>query len=310
MASRVRSIHIFLNDGEPEGLRSASIPLRSIVGIAFRDVQLAKAKQVFDSEMGRTGVYVLLGQDIDGKPAAYIGESENIAERLQYHAGKKPSIEWSEALAFVSTDGILTKGHVRFAEAELIQAARQNPHWAVHNDKHPSSVGKLPKPDEYFMSEFVEQVRTLAGALGCALFKAVSGKPQQGALFSLPPTDAAGADVTPEFRLAGAGYEARAVVYLATGEFSVLKGSAAKKEESLTIPDSARSLRGQLQADGVLEATADALVFKHYGFQSTSAAAGVVSGYSMAGPTSWRLACDPSVTYKQWLQEQQGSAGA
>ena len=27
MGSKVRSIHIFLNDGEPEGLRSANIPL-------------------------------------------------------------------------------------------------------------------------------------------------------------------------------------------------------------------------------------------------------------------------------------------
>lgn len=307
MGSKVRSIHIFLNDGEPEGLRSANIPLHSIIGIAFKDVQFAQAKQVFEGELGRPGVYVLLGQGEDSKPAAYIGESENIAQRLQCHAGKKPPIEWNEALAFVSKDDILTKGHVRFAEAELIQAAKLNPHWAVNNLKQPDSMGKLPKPDAYFMREFVEQVKTLAGALGCALFKSISGKPQQGALFSQAALQANDADITPEFQLAGTGYQARAVVYLKTGEFSVLKGSCAKKEESPTIPESAKSLRAQLLADGVLKAAGDAMVFQQdYGFKSTSAAAGVVSGYSMAGPTYWKLASNPAVTYKQWLQSQAG----
>ncbi len=261
---------------------------------------------MFEKELNRSGVYVLTGINQDGKPEAYIGESENVVSRLQYQSTKNASIEWTEALVFVSLDETLTKGHVRFAEAELIKSANENPHWIVSNDKKPPTEGKLPKPDEYFMRDFVEQVKTLAGTLGCSVFKSVSGKPKQEALFDSSQETNPREPQQTMFQMAGDGYSAAAVLYLQTGEFSVLRGSTARIKVSPAAPKSAKAIRDQLVADGVLEEIEGSFQFTmDYGFSSTSAAAAVVSGNSMAGPVAWKLASDPSTTYKQWKEEQE-----
>ncbi|MCE3012096.1 MAG: GIY-YIG nuclease family protein, partial [Proteobacteria bacterium] len=60
--SKPRAINIFLNDGDPEGLRSAQISLSTILAIGFRKLQLKAARAAFP-ELDRPGVYILLGVD-------------------------------------------------------------------------------------------------------------------------------------------------------------------------------------------------------------------------------------------------------
>jgi hypothetical protein len=45
--SKPRAINIFLNDGDPEGLRSAQISLSTILAIGFRKLQLKAARAAF-----------------------------------------------------------------------------------------------------------------------------------------------------------------------------------------------------------------------------------------------------------------------
>ena len=85
---RPRSINIFLLDGDPDGIRIAQISMSTIQAIAFRKLQMKQVRGTFP-ELARPGVYMLLGFD-ETQPdrlLAYIGESECVADRLQYHAG-------------------------------------------------------------------------------------------------------------------------------------------------------------------------------------------------------------------------------
>lgn len=76
------SISLSLTDGDPDGLREATINLSIIRAHAFRFTEFKSVK----SEIERPGVYVLLGTD---ERKAYIGESEQVASRLPNHRRDK-----------------------------------------------------------------------------------------------------------------------------------------------------------------------------------------------------------------------------
>jgi hypothetical protein len=79
-------------------------------------------------------------------------------------------------VVLISKDENLTKSHARYVEACLIGAVGSNPRWLVRNSKRSSEdAGKLPLPDRAAMEEFVDQTKTLVGALGWDLFREVRG---------------------------------------------------------------------------------------------------------------------------------------
>ncbi len=81
---RPRSINIFLLEGDPDGIRQAQISMSTIQAIAFRKLKLKQVRSTFP-ELARAGAYLLLEFD-EGqpdRPAAHIGESDNVADRLQ-----------------------------------------------------------------------------------------------------------------------------------------------------------------------------------------------------------------------------------
>ncbi len=100
---RPRSINIFLLDGDPDGIRVAQISMSTIQAIAFRKLQMKQVRATFP-ELARPGVYLLLGFD-EAQPdrlMAYIGESEGVANRLQYHAGNDKGMDskpfWTDTI--------------------------------------------------------------------------------------------------------------------------------------------------------------------------------------------------------------------
>ena len=300
---RPRSINIFLLNGDPEGIRVAQVSMSTIQAIAFRKLKLKQAKEAF-SELTRPGVYLLLGFD-EKEPdqqIAYIGESEDVAGRLQYHAGNEKGKEtkyfWSDTIALVSKDESLTKSHARYVEARLIAEAGLNSRWKLANVKKASEEGKLPLPDRAAMEEFIEQTKTLVGALGCDLFKVISIS--QVAAASQPESLMSTMSPSQEFSLAGDGYSAQMVVS-GSGELVVKKGSVARKKTTLTMPKGIEALRIKLSAQGVITEKPDGWYFEaDYPFTSVSSAAATVIGASANGRTAWRLA--NGCTYAQWEQ--------
>lgn len=307
--NKARSILIFLLDGDPDGVRVAQIYMSTIQALAFRRSQLSRAKSEL-KEINNPGVYLLLGldQDDNDRKIAYIGESEDVAKRLQFHSGNEKGKDkkefWTDTIALVSKNDNLTKSHARHIEAKLIAAASENTSWKLTNDKKPPEAGKLSRPDEAAMEEFIEQAKMLTRALGFDLFKPTSGNlvPAHSSPSSIEDT----VD-SPEFYFRGAGFSATAIVSGTSGDWIVKATSQAKLESSNKIPNSTKKLRDQLQTAGKLVELDGKLAFKEDClFSTASAAANVVCGRASNGRVEWKLA--DGMTYADWEAKQSEEA--
>jgi predicted GIY-YIG superfamily endonuclease len=303
LVSKPRSVNIFLLDGTPEGIREAQIAMSTIRALAFPQSLFGRIKKEFSEHISRPGVYILIGND-ESKPdqtRAYIGESEDVCERLSRHLNDKTdkakTTWWANTIIFTVKDDNLTKAHIRYVEARLIALGRKKVKWALGNGNNPPDAGKLPLADRHAMDEFTDQVKTLVGTLGYDLFRADSSGSLQSDLIQQRQT---GPAEQAEFAMSGTGYGAKMIPSNTTGKFVVLKGSTCRKKENPSLPAGARKLRQQLRDDGVIEPHMDGLLFvEDYGFSSTSAAATVISGNPSAGPTTWKT--NAGITYKDWI---------
>jgi hypothetical protein len=300
---KARSINIFLPDGDPDGVKMAQIAMSTIQAIAFRRNQLRRVRDTFP-EIERPGVYVLIGADETepGRLLGYIGESEGVGGRLATHSADSARSFWNDTVVLVSKDENLTKSHARYVEASLIRAVSDNPRWTLPNANRPSNdAGKLPLPDRVAMDEFIDQTKTLVGALGWDLFKVVRGpvaSPAQAAEAPPLPSPAA----AERFSFRGEGFDAEMKIG-ASGEIIVTSGSKARLRTTPTIPKGTVAMRQMLQDRGVLKPMQDHLVFEtEYTFSSPSAAAAVVTGASANGRVVWKL--PDGRTYADWEDAQ------
>lgn len=303
-----RSIRIFLADGSTSGLRTAELGLSTIKALAVPRTSLAAAAA--RSELGKTGVYVLLGDDPDspGTRLIYIGEGDTVLTRITSHNKDPEKDFWDECVVFVSKDSYLTKAHVRYVEARLIQIARDVKRARVLNGTLPSPEDWLPEPDEVEMEEFIAQTQLLLGSLGYNVFEAQKS-------FSTPipspdtPSDPASSRLIevlrPEFEFSGNGFFATCIIDPDTGRYVVNCGSTARKEEAAALQQTYRTLRQQLLDNGVLLSDSDdALSFTQaYSFKSPTAAAQVVSGYPINGRDAWKSKVD-QMPISKWLENQ------
>lgn len=304
-----RSINIFLLDGDPSGIRVAQISMSTIQAIAFRRNQLRRVRETFP-EIEGPGVYILIGADEEhqDRQLAYIGESEGIGVRLAYHnsneAGRDAKGFWTDTVVLISKDENLTKSHARYVESSLIRNLGGSIRWSIPNSKRPSDdAGKLPLQDRVDMDEFVDQTKTLVGALGWDLFREMKGRAQEA---TIPFTEVSQpANAGPAmFAFIGEGYAAKMVVG-SSGEFVVTEGSKARGRTTSTVPKGTVALRETLLEKGILRRDGDFLVFtSSCSFSSPSAAASAVIGASANGRILWKL--PDGATYGEWEAGQEG----
>src|SRR5688572_27635681 len=116
-----RTIQLFLVDGSPNGLIIAT--LHGWTGAILVASQSTFGALTARPEADRTGVYILYGPDPNDslKMRAYIGEADSVRSRIAQSAGERGF--WETAVVVTSSDDALTKGHVRYLEARLIDMA-------------------------------------------------------------------------------------------------------------------------------------------------------------------------------------------
>lgn len=261
------TIKIFLVHGDPKRLRIAE--LSNWTGKA-----VAGPRSEFDGVLSReesdnSGVYFLTGSDPEsGRPAIYVGEAENIRDRIRTHLQKD---FWNQAVYFISKDQNLTKAHIRYLEGRLIERARQVRRAIVKNGQ--SSGARLPESDREDMDIFLEKINQLLPVLGVELLvPAGEGKPAQKLLYC-------------EIK----GIEARG--HLSPNGFVVLKGSQAVFTERASAQKYPwpMNMRHKLKEEGVLAVKSDHLIFtRDTEFSSPSAAASIVHGGHANGLTAWK----------------------
>jgi hypothetical protein len=264
------TIRIFLVHGDPKRLRTAE--LSNWTGKAVAGPRSEFEGVIGREESGSSGVYFLTGNDPEsGKPALYVGEAENIRDRVKAHLEKD---FWNQIVYFISKDENLTKAHIRYLEGKLIEQARQANRALVMNGQ--SSGAKLPESDREDMEVFLEKIYQLLPVLGVELLVTAAGK---------AATDAEKQMLYCEIK----GLKARG--RLTPNGFLVLKGSQAvlKERASSQKYPWPLNMRQRLKDEGVLSVSEDHLVFtRDEEFSSPSAAAAVVHGGHANGLVAWK----------------------
>jgi len=257
------TIKIFLVHGDPKRLRTAE--LSNWTGKAVAGPRSEFEGVVAREESEKSGVYFLTGTDPEtGKPAVYIGEAENIRDRVKSHLEKD---FWNQVIYFVSKDENLTKAHIRYLEGKLIEQAR---------NASRALVTKLPESDREDMEIFLEKINQLLPVLGVEVLVPSSSQ-------------ATGASEKEALLCEIKGLRARG--QLIPNGFLVLKGSQAVLHERASSQKYpwARNMRQKLKEEGVLGEQDDHLVFtRDAEFSSPSAAAAVVHGGHANGLIAWK----------------------
>jgi len=285
------TLELFFIDGQPEGMLTAEVfGWTGHILVAPRTRLPAALKR---KESSYTGVYILLGEQ-DEKPLAYIGEGENIANRIKSHDAKKEW--WSRAVLITSAANNLHKAHVQYLEAKLIKQAVDAGNISLENSTNPS-FPSLSEADQANMEAFIEQLLMVLPALRVDLFRN-NAKPD----FLQKNDELSPTEEVPVFELTLKKEGIKATAILDGSEFIVQKGSLAR---SSCIGDRSKKSsyskhHDKLVEQGILIDQGKNKVFtKNYAFSSTSAAGAVCTGRTTPGPTAWKVK-ETGQTYKDW----------
>lgn len=259
------TIKLFLVHGSPNGLRTAEISNWSGKAIAAPRNELTSLLN--RDELSSPGIYILTGEDADSNDKSiYIGEAENVANRLKNHSGKD---FWNAATIFVSKDENLTKSHIRYLEGKLIKIAVDTSTSVVVNSI--SSGAKLPESDAAEMDIFLQKVLQLLPVLGVndlSLSVETPSREEDTLYCTIKGLTARGKRTS--------------------GGFTVFAGSHAVLEHRPSAVH-AKKRREALVEKGLLKPVKNYLEFtKDIEFGSPSRAATIVRGGASNGLTAWR----------------------
>lgn len=261
------SIHIFLPDGSPDGLRIVQKSGWSGLGVVCPRPVFPAAKT--RSEFEKTGIYVLIGPaESGGVPTAYVGEAAPMRPRLEQHAVKKEF--WNVAIFFISKDDSLNKARVQYLEARLIELAREARRCKLDNANQPQ-LPALSEMEQAEVEGFLDEMLLCYPILGLSIFEKPATAAPTAKLLHLK------------------GKDAEATGYESPQGFVVCSGSRARQDEVASIHKFLSDRRKGLVELGVLKPGAGGFVFaQDYEFDSPSTAAGVLLGRSANGRIEWK----------------------
>jgi hypothetical protein len=169
-----KTIQIFLPDGNPRGLKLAEFTSRTIQVVSVPRAQLEFA--LTRGELRNVGLYFLIGSGDAGLTRQlYVGEAEDVAERLKQHNRIKDW--WSTALVCVSKTQEFTKAHVKYLEWYCHQEACKSDRYSLENGNIPPKP-HLSEPVMADLMDHYSSISTLVSTLGYPIFE-YSVKPKQ-----------------------------------------------------------------------------------------------------------------------------------
>jgi hypothetical protein len=265
-----KKITLFLMDGDPNGRWTCE--LSNWTGKAYKIPRTLLKDCATRADLKQAGVYFLLGRSSDnGKSLAYIGEAENVFDRLSQHLVEKDF--WNEVITFTSKDKNLNKAHVKYLENRFHELAVSAKRYHVQNNNIPTKP-VLSEPEQAELEEYIEHALVLVNALGHRLFEAI-------------------VSVQPENKDTQIFFLKKSKVQQARGVqtpdgFAVFAGaSVSEKLSTKSLSKGIIALREKYTAEGKIlngKTTEDIL------FPSSSTAADFILGYSVSGPAQWKTA--------------------
>ena len=295
-----KTIRLYLVEGIPSGVITAEIMNWTGKAIVCPRSQLADLS--IRDEVKKTGIYILSGEDKNNplQEIIYIGESENVFDRLKNHNTDSKKDFWTKTFIFTNKDDNLTKGHVRYLESRLIQIAKEANRAKIENGTNPDYT-ILPESDIADMEYFIEQIKLLLPVLGLTFALPLSSLAKnQDKLERMPEIQIE----SPLFKMTYAGVEAYAQEI--NNEFIVFKDSIIRKKETNTLSKATKEKRTNLiQENKLIQSSQNdyLILTENLAFTSPSGAADFVGGASLNGRVNW-IVKDSGQTYSNWQEQQ------
>ncbi len=295
-----KTIRLYLVEGVPSGIITAEI--MNWTGKATVCPRSQLAELASRDEVRKTGIYILSGEDVDNplQEIIYIGESENVLDRLKIHNNDPKKDFWIKTFIFTNKDDNLTKGHVRYLESRLIQIASEAKRAKIENGTNPDYT-ILPESDIADMKYFIEQIKLLLPVLGLTFALPLSTLvKEQNKIAQTPEIQIE----SPLFKLSYSGVEAYAQEV--NNEFIVFKDSTVRKKETLSLDRVTREKRNRLLEENKLTGSSQTdywILTENLPFSSPSAAAYLIGGAKLNGRTEWKIK-DSNKTYADWQESQ------
>lgn len=263
-----KSIELFLVNGTAESLITAELSNWNGKAIKIPRTEVSACER---DDIKGVGVYFLFCKEEDGGDSVYIGEAENVLDRLKQHLrdfqSDKEDYYWNTAVAFVGS--ALNKALIRYLEDRMVKIARECGRYKVLT-KNTYSKTVLKEAQIASMEEFTDNIKILIATLGYNVLTAI---PQA-------------ADDTKYLFCKGSGAEAKG--FISTGGITVLKGSRVSDGTVPSFETRGKSyfrLRQQLESDGTI---VDRVFQRDYEFNAPSAASAVVMGHTSNGNVDWK----------------------
>lgn len=161
-----KTVTTYLIDGDPKGTQYSFISNKICQMFVVPRSNLSYLNE--QEKLQKPAFYILIGEDEETKPQAYIGETENFKERVKDHDNKKAF--WQKALIFVSKDEDMTKADVQYLEYNAIAEAKKANTFVLNENKQTPKAPNLPEHQRDAMEEFFEDIKFLASFMGCNIF--------------------------------------------------------------------------------------------------------------------------------------------
>jgi hypothetical protein len=301
MTISAKTVRLFLADGSPTGIRTAEIMnWTGHVVVAPRSKLPEALKR---PEASRTGVYFLTGDDPNqpSKQRVYIGEGDNVIDRIKNHAKDVSKDFWTHVCIVTSKDANLTKAHVRYLESRLVELAKRADRAVIANGNEPGAK-QLPESDIADMEFFLLQMQVVLPVVGLDFIRP---KPSANPIGLFSSDDPVPQPSQIHLILSNKKHGIEATAVENDGEVTVLCGSRAIAKTEFASNQYA-SLRQGLIDSGILVLSADknGLIFTaDTTFKSPSAAAAVILNRNSNGRVEWRIKQNGQ-TLKEWQDSQ------
>lgn len=266
-----KTIELFLVNGTADSLITAELSNWNGKAIKIPRIEIASCSR---EDITQAGVYFLFCKEDDDSDSVYIGEAENVKERLVQHLrdyqSEKEKYYWNSAVIFVGRD--LNKALIRYLENRFVDIARKCKRYLVLT-KNTYRNTVMKESQIAVMEEFIDNVQILINALGYKVLE------------PLVQAESADSSVGDDVLYLTSGSVHASGRVTAEG-FVVFAGATVNEKTSAkSLSAGMQKLRQKLFEAGKVDklvTTEDIL------FSSSSAAADFILGYSVSGPKTWK----------------------
>lgn len=266
-----KSIELFLVNGTVDSLIIAELSNWSGKAIKIPRIEVASCNR---EDIAQAGVYFLFCKEDDSSDSVYIGEAENVKERLMQHLreyqSEKEKYYWNTAVVFVGRD--LNKALIRYLENRFVEIARSSNRYTVLT-KNTYRNTVMKESQLAVMEEFIDNVKVLINALGYKVLEPFS------------QADSPESKMDDKTLSLSTG-SASAYGKVTTEGFVVFAGARVNEKTSAkSLSAGAQKMRQKFFESGKIENLVTAVDIL---FSSPSAAADFILGYSVSGPQIWK----------------------